>query len=668
MNGRDLSDPIMEMYLFESSQLLEQLETTILDCEQAASFSAHAVNEIFRHMHTLKGSAAMMQYMGIAEVAHAIEDLFHFIRENIEQQLDYRLLSDLVLKVGDFIKAEINKISFGHHPEESATSIIASIKQYLDELKQAKDSGMNAYKAHIRFQQDCEMENIRAFNVIHRLKDISRSFHHDPPDLLEDEKSIEAIRKQGFHIFFESDKSYQEVHGFFMETAFLEQLDLSHSEPIGVQVVIAVEEADESIELPDWPEEREMQGKLESSSRNAVISVSVSKLDQLLDLVGELVIAEAMVSRRESSGDLEDGTSYHKASGQLRKITGELQDIVMSIRMVPLVSTFHKMRRVARDMCQKLNKDVDIRIIGEDTELDKNIIDQISDPLMHLVRNALDHGIESTDERVKTGKNGSGSITLEAKNTGGYVEIVVADDGKGLNLDQIVARARENGLLGEQDANLTEKELYGMIFLPGFSTKERITEFSGRGVGMDVVSRNIEGVGGVISVESKWLAGTSITMKIPLTLAIIDGMNVRVGTANYTVPTTSIKESFKPKLSDIITDPDGNEMIMVRGHCYPILRLHERFHSHNGLTSFEAGIFVMLEQDGKSLCLFVDELLGQQQVVVKTLPRYIKQVIQREGLAGCTLLGDGSISLILDVADLMGTNRNRGMQALAHNR
>ncbi|OBZ07806.1 chemotaxis protein CheA [Bacillus sp. FJAT-26390] len=669
MNGRDLTDPIMEMYIFESSQLLEQLESTILDCEQAASFSVHAINEIFRNMHTLKGSAAMMQYLSIAEVAHAIEDLFHFIRENKEQSLNHTFLSDLVLRVADFIKAEVSKISQGKEPDGNPIIIINDIKQYLEQLKQLINIRLFSYQAVVRFQSDCEMENIRSFNIIHRLKEISEILHHEPTDLLDDERSIEAIRNQGFHISFKSEKSYQEVHGFFMETIFLEQLSLTQIEDAEDQELFPeIEQTELSFELADWSEDREREGKSEGSSRNAVISVSVNKLDQLLDLIGELVIAEAMFTRSETSNDTREDSAFNKPSGQLRKITGELQDIVMSIRMVPLVTTFHKMRRVVRDMCQKLSKDVGIEIIGEDTELDKNIIDQISDPLMHLVRNALDHGIESNEDRVKAGKKRSGVITLEAKNTGGYVEIVVRDDGKGLNKNNIVRRAVERGLIDEQHGELTEKEIYALIFLPGFSTKDKITEFSGRGVGMDVVTRNIEAVGGVISVVSKELEGTSITMKIPLTLAIIDGMNVRVGDANYTVPTTSIKESFKPKRSDVITDPDGNEMIMVRGNCYPILRLHERFHTRNSLTDFTEGIFVMIEQDGKRMCLFVDELLGQQQVVVKNLPRYIKQFIHREGLAGCTLLGDGSISLILDVADLMGMNRNRSMPAFAHNR
>jgi two-component system chemotaxis sensor kinase CheA len=318
--------------------------------------------------------------------------------------------------------------------------------------------------------------------------------------------------------------------------------------------------------------------------------------------------------------------------------------------MVPLSATFIKMHRIVRDMCKKLDKDVQLEIIGEETEVDKNIIEHISDPLMHLVRNSVDHGIETAQERLDKGKSKTGTITLEAKNAGSDVMIIVRDDGKGLNKEKILKKARENNLLFKSEEEMTDKEIYNLILLPGFSTKEKVTEFSGRGVGMDVVTKNIESVGGTLTVDSVVDKGTIITLKIPLTLAIIDGMNIKVGKSRYTIPTISIKESFRPKESEIFHDPDGNEMIMVRGECYVIRRLHELYKVKTDITKLSEGIIIMVEQDEKTVCVFADELLGQQQVVVKALPGYIQNFKKIRGLAGCTLLGDGSISLILDIA------------------
>jgi two-component system chemotaxis sensor kinase CheA len=301
-------------------------------------------------------------------------------------------------------------------------------------------------------------------------------------------------------------------------------------------------------------------------------------------------------------------------------------------------------------MCKKLNKEVELKFAGEETEVDKNIIEHISDPLMHLIRNSIDHGIETSEERLKKGKPQTGTITLSAQNAGSDVLITVTDDGKGLNRVKILEKAKKNGLLYKPENEMSDKEVFSLIFLPGFSTKDNISEFSGRGVGMDVVLKNIEAVGGSVSVDSVAGESTTVTLKIPLTLAIIDGMNIRVGAATYTIPTVSIRESFRADKKNIIIDPDKNEMIMVRGRCYPALRLHEHFKVRTNITDITEGIIVMVENGDDTICIFADELIGEQQVVVKTLPAYIRNIRKIRGLAGCTLLGDGSISLILDTA------------------
>jgi len=325
----------------------------------------------------------------------------------------------------------------------------------------------------------------------------------------------------------------------------------------------------------------------------------------------------------------------------------------MSIRMIQIGPTFHKMHRIVRDMNKQLGKNTKLEISGEETEVDKNIIDTLGEPLMHLIRNSLDHGIESKEERIAKGKDERGLISLDAINTGGDVVISIQDDGKGLDRNKIIEKASKNNLLTKSPEDMSDKEVFSLIFLPGFSTKENITEYSGRGVGMDVVKRSIEKVGGNIQIESEMDEGTTISIKIPLTLAIIDGMKISVGESIFTVPTTTIKESFKARKEDLIKDASDNEMIMIRGDAYPVVRLHDVFNLKSETEDIMEGILVMVETEETSYCLFADEILGEQQVVVKPIPGYLRQYkVKDSGVAGCAILGNADISLILDISGI----------------
>jgi len=680
---------MLDMYIFETTHNIEQLEALILSNEKLGGYSEVDINEIFRIMHTIKGSSAMMLFDNIASLAHAIEDLFYHLREQKPQALDYSRLSDIILESVDFIKVELEKIKAGDKADGGHSILVEEIKEFLALLKgQVPDETeaerpvldkkqffyisqekasirmvSNMFKATIFFEDGCEMENIRAYTIVHNLKEFTGDVFYLPEDIIDNDESIVKIREEGFQVFVKADKSYEEMHRFFTQTIFLKDLELIQLEDeeefkrFNKPKTLILQDNQAKVPRLQVPANKEQAERetVGSSTNQSIISVNVDKLDKLMDLVGEMVIAEAMVTQNPDLRDLQLD-NFQKAARQLHKITSELQDMVMSIRMVPLSMTFQKMHRIVRDMCKKLDKDVQLKLIGEDTEVDKNIIEHISDPLMHLVRNAIDHGIEVTEEREAKGKPGTGTITLEAKNAGSDVWVIIKDDGKGLNKEKILQRAKDQGLLIKSEQDMAEREIFNLIFLPGFSTKDCVTEFSGRGVGMDVVTKNIEAVGGSISVDSTEAVGTTITLKIPLTLAIIDGMNIRVGNSRFTIPTTAIKQSFRPKESDIVKDPDKNEMIMVRGQCYPILRLHEYYGVRTELTSFTEGILIMAEQDDKTICIFADELLGQQQVVVKALPTYIKNTRNIRGLAGCTLLGDGSISLILDVGGLVNAS------------
>ncbi len=679
-------EPMLDIFIYETMQNIEQLEASILAGEKAGHLTPDTINEVFRVMHTIKGSAAMMMCDNIASLAHALEDLFSYIREDQPENMDCGQLFDLVLESADFIKLEMEKVKGGQELDGDPAGLIAGTKECLRTLKgveadagtletegtaplaqhyylPAQKSGevddRKTYEAVIFFEDGCEMENIRAFVIIHRLKDITTDFSHIPVDIVDDAQSVDLIREQGFTIYFKAAKNYEEMYDFFMGTAFVRDLTLREVPDEGLPEDFSLPgklTLDESpLKVPSLlekdsgaPKQLDIGGFQQS-----IISVDVVKLDKLMDLMGELVIAEAMVTQNPELKALKLD-SFERAARQLKKITGEMQDTVMSIRMVPLSASFRKMHRVVRDVSKKLGKEVDLALIGEGTEVDKNIIEHISDPLMHLVRNAVGHGIETPAERLTAGKPQRGQVVLEAKGAGSDVLIIVRDDGRGIVKDEVLQRAMERQLLDKPAGDLTDEEIYNLIFQPGFSTNEVVDEFSGRGVGLDVVTKNLEAIGGSVSVASKEGAGTVTTLKIPLTLAIIDAMNIRVGAARYTLPTTSIKETFQAKAPDLIRDPEGEEMIMVRGEVYSVLRLHQVFAVQSDYTDLTEGIMLMIEEDGKFRCLFADELLGQQQVVVKALPSYMKSINKVQGLAGCTLLGDGGISLILNVGGLLG--------------
>lgn len=680
-----INESMLDMYIFETTQLIEQLEQLVIDGEKENGFT-DSINEIFRIMHTVKGSSAMMLFNNISELSHSVEDLFYYLREKKPKGVDNNILSDIVLEAIDFIKNEVSKIQEGKMPDGDSSSKISEIKEFLNELKENNgsddvvmvskpkpqkffitsssnkaESTKKKYTAKVYFIEDCGMENIRCFGILHKLSEVAEIINSIPENIIDDDEKVsEQIRQDGFEIEFSSDLDVDVIKDIINETAFLSRLELNllkennKDEFINNKEIIEEVAIDKECKLKE-PEKNNLceEKKTEkTTSHQGFISLSVSKADRLMDLIGELVIAESMVTQNPDLAELELD-NFQKSARQLRKIITEMQDMVMSIRMVPLSATFQKMNRIVRDMSKKMSKEVKLTIIGEETEVDKNIIEHISDPLMHLVRNSIDHGIETPMDRVDKGKEKVGNLVLEAKNAGSDVLIIVRDDGKGLNEEKILEKARKNGLLTKPESEMTKKEIFNLIFLPGFSTKDNVSEFSGRGVGMDVVMKNIEKIGGTVSIDSLEGIGSSITIKIPLTLAIIDGMNVRVGQSRYTLPTSSIKEFFRPKENDIIKDPDDNEMIMVRGQCYPIFRLNEHFSVDTCVTKLSDGVLIMVEQDDRGFCILVDELLGQQQVVVKALPSYIKNIRNIKDLAGCTLLGDGNISLIIDMTGLI---------------
>ncbi|MFV0518881.1 MAG: chemotaxis protein CheW [Lachnospirales bacterium] len=775
-------ESMLEMFVFEMTQLLSNLESTVLDAE--SGFTINDINEIFRIMHTIKGSAAMMLYDSVSSVAHKIEDLFFYLREEQPEEYDSGKVADVVLLGMDFIKHELEKIENGEEADGDNSTIIPNIISVLDEIKgmyNANDDvatssvveitgdkleivsplkNKSTFLAKFNFEPDAVMKNVRAYTIFTNIERVYENAEHTPKELLED-SAIEYIENHSFFVKFVTDFDFESVCRTLAQNTNLFTMDISYAKEGNeslvlnseleyicdvklkdgygesfksiINIVNALDEVCDMITVCDiillrseMPEEAisfrvrssrnigviktavevledaelvdimEVVGsatapvvtvkettaepkkvedlglipqptvieekvyevpetkmkespkdeKVKKATGSQVISVNVSKLDELLNLMGELVITEAMVTQNSDLEGLELD-NFNKDARQLHKIINDVQDIVMSMRMVPLSNVFFKMHRIVRDMSKSLNKDVELEIKGEETEVDKNIIEQISDPIMHMIRNSVDHGLESDEERDRIGKIEKSTVTLEAKNAGGDVLIIIRDNGRGINREKVLEKAKKNGLLKKDPEEYTNKEIDNFIFLPGFSTNEAVSNYSGRGVGMDVVNTNLESIGGVVDVESTPGVGTKFTLKIPLTLSIIDGMNIKLGSTLFTLPITSIRRSFKATKENLTIDPQGNEMLNIRGEVYEVVRLYEFFGIDADAKDIEEGIIILVENGEKSVCILADRLIGEHQVVVKTLPKYINKV---RGLSGCTLLGNGDISLIIDVA------------------
>lgn len=388
-----------------------------------------------------------------------------------------------------------------------------------------------------------------------------------------------------------------------------------------------------------------------SSSSHAAIRVDTAKLDSLVNMVGELVITQTMLNHNDSIKTLRDN-NLNKIITQLDKITREVQDNVMSIRMLPVKATFQKLIRLARDISKKGGKSVNVRVEGEETELDKTVIDEIGDPLVHIVRNAIDHGIEIPAERETAGKDATGIVELKAFHQGGNIVIEIRDDGKGLDKDAIIKKAIEKGLISD-GKSVAEEDIFNLIFLPGFSTAKTVTDLSGRGVGMDVVKKNIQKLRGKVEIQSVKGKGSTFTIKLPLTLAVIDGMVVMVGGEKYILPTVSIVESLRPEKGQISTVQDRGEMVNVRGALYPLVRLHELFDVEPVNRNPWEAMVMQVEGEGKTTCILVDELVGQQQVVIKSLGESFKKI---RYVSGGAIMGDGRVGLILDTGGLIAAS------------
>ena len=709
------TEAMLDMYLFENQQLLERLQETVLEQKDEDCFDEDAINEIFRTMHTIKGSSGVMMFDDITAVAHKLEDIFYVLREDHPDDVPHLQLVEHVLNVADFITNEFEKIQNGESADGDSSGIIAELDVFLKKIKgEATDavvkeepkkavsaqqkfyiapmatSSSKYYRIKLTFNPGVNLVNVHAYKAVYALKEIAEDMIYSPEDIISDESSVDEIFENGFNILLQTQSSEEDIRNVVKAGYDIQAVDVEscsaeeyrrgfdEEAPLVIDLESSVEEIEakaaertqetimaeaktKELAPGDFVIQSKEPGKAKKLAKDkpkkvektTYINVDVAKMDQLMDLIGELVISESVVLQNP---DLKvpglNLDNFNKAAQQMSKISTDLQNVIMSMRMVPLTNTFQKMNRIVFDVSRKLGKDIEFEMIGDTTEVDKNIVEHISDPLMHLVRNAVDHGIETNEEKKAAGKTERGKVTLTAKTESGKVWITVEDNGKGLDRAKIMNKARNQGLLdySKPESAYTDKEVFQFITLPGFSTNEKVTEYSGRGVGMDVVVSNLASVGGSLEIESEKGKGSKMILKIPLTLAIIDGIVMEVGDTSFVIETGAVKEFVSVNQDMMIMDPDNREFVMIRGECYPVLRIGDKYHLTGYQTEVEKGMMVIMEVDGQQLCLFVDRLVGKQEIVVKPIPSYVKKV---KGLSGCTQLGDGSIALILDGAGLV---------------
>ena len=632
-----------QVFFEESAELLEEMEHLLLELD-VQDPGKDALNAIFRTAHSIKGGSATFGFNEITETTHILESLLDKLR-NDELQLRIEMV-DVFLKAVDVIKVQLAGRQF---ESEVDAEMVAAICLRLNELAQETSAELGAPQPAAALAQ------------APAAKPASQAVEQPAP---------QPVAQGGEPV----DPSLENLYAILTETAGTPEPERSASavsteaaEPYGFYAAPPIvgnpdkpAQAAELAETPvdaalkrrasDHPEVEKRRASDRPDNEATSIRVGVEKVDQLINLVGELVITQAMLAQTASRVDTALYESLRTGLGQLEHNTRDLQESVMSIRMMPISFVFSRFPRVVRDLAGKLEKQVELKTVGEGTELDKGLIEKIADPLTHLVRNSLDHGIEAPQKRLAAGKPSLGTITLRAFHQGGNIVIEVGDDGAGLNREKILAKARERGLAVSD--SMTDQEVWLLIFEAGFSTADVVTAVSGRGVGMDVVKRNVQAMGGRVEIESSLGVGTRISIRLPLTLAILDGMSVSVGQEIFIVPLTFITESLQPAKEDIRTIAGGGTVVHVRGEFLPVVALNEVLNIKSNVTEFEHGIMVIVESEGSKSAMFVDNLLGQHQVVIKSLESNYRKV---PGVSGATIMGDGKVALILDVDALVRT-------------
>ncbi|MCW9057875.1 MAG: chemotaxis protein CheA [Gammaproteobacteria bacterium] len=661
-----------QTFFEESLEGLDLMESALLNLDVGAA-EPEAINSIFRAAHSIKGGSGTFGFLDIANFTHLMETLLDEMRDGRRQVVQAE--ADLLLRAVDGLRM---LVAAAQGAAEVDDDVITGLQA---ELQAALEQGPGAVTRsaagtpspgeqktvagwHIRFRPDLDMmrtgnDPLRILRELAGLGEIQVAADSERlPDwaLLDPEVCYLA-----WDIELRGEIPRDQVDEVFAWVADEAELDI---QPLASAVQATVEENEPGMvvdgELLVERRRKERRGSGErrggaGSVETTSIRVSIDKIDDLINMVGELVITQSML------GQIGDSLGQDNAQAKLEKLrdgltalernTRELQESVMRIRMLPISFAFNRFPRLVHDLGGKLGKQIDLRMSGENTELDKTVMEKIGDPLVHLVRNALDHGLETPEVRLAAGKTATGTLLLNAYHQGGNIVIEISDDGAGINRRKVLAKAVERGLLSEAEASsLPDDKVCDLIFQPGFSTADVVSDVSGRGVGMDVVRRNIQDVGGSVELSSQEGQGSRITIRLPLTLAILDGQLVRVGGVIYIIPLVSIIESLQAKPESINAVAGKAEVYRSRDEYLPVIRLHHVFNIEADTEDLTKGLLVVAEGDGQKAGIFVDELLGQQQVVIKSLESNYRRV---DGVSGATILGDGSVALIMDIPGLI---------------
>lgn len=657
-----------QVFFEESAEHLASMESLLLgmDIDNPVTDDMHA---LFRAAHSIKGSSATFGFPDMTAVTHDLETLLDRVRKN-EIPLTTAII-DVSLEARDILNLQLQAHQGGEAVDPaSVEAICRKVKTLVDQSASAPQSTTatapppcNQAQLASSSQSDAaDATGVRVtwlITVPFREDDPKKKLGPDVLRTLRNLGELEVLGRdeQRAQLKLTTGASIDDIKEAFSfhpsSDLIILEAEIS-AETASTQPKVEAATLPETIAQPVAPApvvmlppaESKPQPKTAAPVAESSIRVSVDKVDLLINLVGELVITQSMLSQTASAENLASERLFDHLL-QLEHNTRELQESVMSIRMLPCSFVFNRFPRVVRDLAGTLGKEVELKMIGTETELDRGVIEKIADPLSHLIRNSVDHGLEQPEERIAAGKNAKGTVTLSAFHQGGSVVITVQDDGRGLNRDRILSKAKEKGL-PVHDA-MPDSEIWSLIFAPGFSTAAVVTEVSGRGVGMDVVKKNIESLGGRVEITSKAGKGTTITIRLPLTLAIMDGMSIGVGDQVYIVPITTIAESLRPQLKDIKTIGGQGRVVNVRGDYLPLIAVHDIFNIQSRSNSFEEGILMIVETDLGRVALFVDDLLGQHQVVIKNMESNYRKV---PGVSAATIMGDGSVSMILDVSEM----------------
>ncbi|WP_211186789.1 chemotaxis protein CheA [Rouxiella aceris] len=677
----DISD-FYQTFFDEADELLADMEQHLLLLDPLAP-DIEQLNAIFRAAHSIKGGAATFGFTVLQETTHLLENLLDGARR-AEMSLSTDIIN-LFLETKDIMQEQLDAYKSSQVPDaESFQYICAALRQLALEAQQEKDAA-SAPDLHVVATSAASATNTPAKapasgspSIRIRLSGLKTA---DIPLMLEELGNLGEVTDpvqtdSSVEVTLLTTVSEDDISAVLCFVLEPDQISFTRpgaaaaaeSETVPTETVVAAAAPVEAVAAAPAPEvaarpapvltavpaSEPPKARGAKAAESTSIRVAVEKVDQLINLVGELVITQSMLAQRSDQLDPVAHSDLLNSMGQLERNARDLQESVMSIRMMPMEYVFSRFPRLVRDLASKLNKQIELTLLGSSTELDKSLIERIIDPLTHLVRNSLDHGVELPEVRIANGKDPVGNLTLSAEHQGGNICIEVIDDGAGLNRERIIAKAISQGM--NVNENISDEDVGMLIFAPGFSTAEKVTDVSGRGVGMDVVKRNIQEMGGHVEIHFQAGKGTTIRILLPLTLAILDGMSVKVGKEVFILPLNAVMESLQPLSEDLHPLAGGERVLQVRGEYLPLVELFQVFDVTEAKTEATQGIVVILQSAGRRYALLVDQLIGQHQVVVKNLESNYRKV---PGISAATILGDGSVALIVDVSALQALNRDK---------